>query len=121
MKTSDELKADLKNQVARIDAAELRLKSQMESDRKELRELELRLPYKIAQYYAGDISADELKRVKTRIAELAERIDDAAMADFKALKQAYRNLKPRDGAKIAKIQIVWLNMFGKRLTGFLCK
>lgn len=99
MKTIDELKADLKNQVARIEAAEFRLKSQVESDRKELRELELRLPYKIAQYYAGDIGAEELKNAKMRIAELAERIDDAAMADFAALKQAYRNQSRAMGQK----------------------
>lgn len=91
MKIIDELKTELRNQVARIDAAESRLKSQAESDRKELRELELHLPYKIAQYYAGDISADDLKRIKTQIAELTERIDDATMADFVALRQTYRS------------------------------
>ena len=90
MKTVNLLKPELRNQMAIIDAAEFRLKSQAENDRKELRELDLELPYKIAQYYAGDISAEELKRVKMRIAELAERIEDATMADFMGLRRMYR-------------------------------
>ncbi len=74
------MKADLKEETQKVNEVFAQIRGDMEQAKRELADLEAKLPRILAQFYLGEIPKAEVAKMKKRIRELREFLEDYPFA-----------------------------------------